>query len=245
MGNLNGLGLKWMLKKCLQCQLAIFECDDIHFSRLCGPGLFWPRLLRLRGLRLPVRLERGALPGGGRRGEEMSAGLLRARSVGQWGGGVCLSGGVQGRGLQYRWVCCWERLTLTTLSAELCDLDCGPRGHCQAGHCVCQQGWEGDRCHLQLCDPRCTSHGMCSNGTCLCTNGWNGLHCTLEGCPGNCNGHGTCSMPNYRQQWECLCESGWYGAGCEIRLEQRCDDKIDNDQGKSSAGTRSSSNDLL
>ena len=126
--------------------------------------------------------------------------------------------------------------TLSLLSSltptELCDLDCGPRGHCEAGGCVCNSGWHGERCHLQLCDPRCSNHGMCSNGTCLCTNGWNGLHCTLEGCPGNCNGHGTCSMPNYRQQWECLCESGWYGAGCQIRLEQRCDDRQDNDEGK-------------
>ena len=73
--------------------------------------------------------------------------------------------------------------------------------------------------------------GMCSNGTCLCTNGWNGKHCTLEGCPGNCNGHGTCSMPNYKQRWECMCESGWYGSGCDIRLEQNCDDKTDNDNG--------------
>ena len=73
--------------------------------------------------------------------------------------------------------------------------------------------------------------GMCSNGTCLCTNGWNGKHCTLEGCPGNCNGHGTCSMPNYKQRWECLCESGWYGPGCDIRLEQDCDEKVDNDNG--------------
>ena len=117
-------------------------------------------------------------------------------------------------------------------SVELCDLDCGARGHCEAGGCVCDQGWHGEHCDLQLCDSRCSAHGMCSNGTCLCTNGWNGLHCTLEGCPGNCNGHGTCSLPNYRQQWECLCESGWYGAGCQIRLEQRCDDKLDNDEGE-------------
>ena len=78
----------------------------------------------------------------------------------------------------------------------------------------------------------CRVTGMCSNGTCLCTNGWNGKHCTLEGCPGNCGGHGTCSMPNYKQRWECLCESGWYGPGCDIRLEQNCDDRVDNDKGE-------------
>ena len=115
---------------------------------------------------------------------------------------------------------------------ELCDKKCGEHGHCAGGACVCAAGWAGDTCSVATCDARCGQHGMCSNGTCLCTNGWNGRHCTLEGCPGNCNGHGTCSMPNYRQQWECLCESGWYGAGCQIRLEQRCDDKLDNDEGE-------------
>ena len=41
-------------------------------------------------------------------------------------------------------------------------------------------------------------------------------------------------MPNYAPpgSWECLCESGWYGPGCDIRLEQNCDDKQDNDKGK-------------
>ena len=84
-----------------------------------------------------------------------------------------------------------------------------------------------DRCVMPL-----HVTGMCSNGTCLCTNGWNGKHCTMEGCPGNCGGHGTCSMPNYKQRWECLCESGWYGPGCDIRLEQNCDDRVDNDKGE-------------
>ena len=49
-----------------------------------------------------------------------------------------------------------------------------------------------------------------------------------------CPPAGTCSMPNYAPpgSWECLCESGWYGPGCDIRLEQNCDDKQDNDKGK-------------
>jgi hypothetical protein len=83
---------------------------------------------------------------------------------------------------------------------------------------------------VQTCDLRCSAHGVCSNGTCLCTNGWNGKHCTLEGCPGNCNGHGTCTMPTYQMAWECMCQTGWYGPGCNIELEQRCDDKVDNDR---------------
>ena len=115
--------------------------------------------------------------------------------------------------------------------AEICDLNCGDHGQCEEGRCQCDEKWEGESCSVQQCDPRCSSHGMCSNGTCLCTNGWNGLHCTLEGCPGNCHGHGTCTT-TYKMGWECICESGWYGPGCDIQLEQTCDDKQDNDNGK-------------
>ena len=27
--------------------------------------------------------------------------------------------------------------------AEMCDLDCGDRGHCEGGVCVCDEGWRG------------------------------------------------------------------------------------------------------
>ena len=27
--------------------------------------------------------------------------------------------------------------------AEMCDLDCGERGHCEGGVCVCDEGWRG------------------------------------------------------------------------------------------------------
>ena len=46
-------------------------------------------------------------------------------------------------------------------SAELCDLECGEHGACEAGRCVCDQGWYGDTCGVQTCDPRCSQHGEC------------------------------------------------------------------------------------
>lgn len=55
--------------------------------------------------------------------------------------------------------------------SERCNLDCGPHGSCESGHCICQPGWEGSRCNEKQCDARCKDHGVCSNGTCLCTNG--------------------------------------------------------------------------
>ena len=27
--------------------------------------------------------------------------------------------------------------------SEMCDLDCGERGHCEGGVCVCDEGWRG------------------------------------------------------------------------------------------------------
>lgn len=38
--------------------------------------------------------------------------------------------------------------------SELCDLDCGPHGHCVGDSCVCNAGWSGEFCTLKQCDPR-------------------------------------------------------------------------------------------
>ena len=81
----------------------------------------------------------------------------------------------------------------------LCSLDCGQHGQCQGSGCVCQNGWEGNRCQHRSCDPRCTLHGQCKNGTCICQTGFNGKHCTLPACNpisvkrgSLCSGHGSC-----------------------------------------------------
>ncbi|RZF37225.1 hypothetical protein LSTR_LSTR014116 [Laodelphax striatellus] len=104
-------------------------------------------------------------------------------------------------------------------SRELCDLDCGPHGHCVADSCICNDGWGGE----------CNEHGQCKNGTCLCVTGWNGRHCTMEGCPNSCSGHGQCRV-NLDSLWECRCSEGWDGADCSVLLEQSCSDGRDNDK---------------
>ena len=101
---------------------------------------------------------------------------------------------------------------------------------CEDTACVCEAGWRGHRCEEQDCDARCSLHGQCKNGTCLCVAGWNGLHCTLEGCPRGCSGHGGCKA-NFRGEWKCHCHEGWEGPDCSVRLETRCDDGYDDDQG--------------
>ena len=91
--------------------------------------------------------------------------------------------------------------TLTSLYSylALCSLDCGANGQCQGSGCVCQEGWEGNRCQHRSCDSRCSSHGQCKNGTCICQTGFNGKHCSLPACihPAMrqislCSGHGIC-----------------------------------------------------
>uniref|UniRef100_A0A1B6CCY7 Tenascin-like protein n=1 Tax=Clastoptera arizonana TaxID=38151 RepID=A0A1B6CCY7_9HEMI len=114
-------------------------------------------------------------------------------------------------------------------SRELCDLDCGPHGHCVGDACLCNPGWSGEYCNMKQCDPRCNEHGQCKNGTCLCVTGWNGKHCTQEGCPNSCSAHGQCRV-NQDSQWECKCSDGWDGKNCNILLEQSCSDSRDNDK---------------
>ncbi|XP_069696130.1 teneurin-m isoform X2 [Periplaneta americana] len=114
-------------------------------------------------------------------------------------------------------------------SRELCDLDCGPHGHCVGDSCMCNAGWAGEYCNLKQCDPRCNEHGQCKNGTCLCVTGWNGRHCTMEGCPNSCSGHGQCRV-NSDGAWECRCYDGWDGRDCSVALEQSCSDGRDNDK---------------
>lgn len=104
---------------------------------------------------------------------------------------------------------------------------------CEDSSCVCEAGWRGSRCGEKDCDSRCSFHGQCKNGTCLCVAGWNGLHCTLEGCPNGCSNHGSCKA-NFRGEWSCHCHPGWEGPDCSVRLETRCDDGYDDDQGKNS-----------
>ncbi|XP_044730762.1 teneurin-m isoform X2 [Chrysoperla carnea] len=124
---------------------------------------------------------------------------------------------------------CEPRWSGEDCSRELCDLDCGPHGHCVSDACQCNTGWSGEFCNMKQCDSRCNEHGQCKNGTCLCVTGWNGKHCTMEGCPNGCSGHGQCRA-NADGAWECRCNDDWDGKDCSVLLEQSCNDGRDNDK---------------
>ena len=123
-----------------------------------------------------------------------------------------------------------------TCSVATCDARCGQHGMCSNGTCLCTNGWNGRHCTLEGCPGNCNGHGMA-----VCLEQFHdsfhniGTSHSLLLTRVTCTPAGTCSMPNYAPpgSWECLCESGWYGPGCDIRLEQNCDDKQDNDKGKS------------
>ena len=119
---------------------------------------------------------------------------------------------------------------LSFLTGRWTDLRISFLSRCEDSSCVCEAGWRGPRCGEKDCDARCSFHGQCKNGTCLCVAGWNGLHCTLEGCPNGCSNHGSCKA-NFRGEWSCHCHPGWEGPDCSVRLETRCNDGYDDDQG--------------
>ena len=86
----------------------------------------------------------------------------------------------------------------------------------------------------RTCDPRCSLHGTCHDGQCQCHQGWHGTFCTLDGCPNACHGHGECVHQHHQATqapWSCQCSSGWTGSDCSIKLEESCDDDVDNDEG--------------
>ncbi|XP_077984531.1 teneurin-3-like [Glandiceps talaboti] len=109
------------------------------------------------------------------------------------------------------------------------DSDCVHHEECRMNRCVCQEGWTGDDCMTPYCQPSCDpDHGACVEGECKCQPGWNGKQCTIEACPNACNGHGECSWID--NKWGCFCRHLWRGEGCQVGVEDRCNDRRDNDQ---------------
>lgn len=68
---------------------------------------------------------------------------------------------------------------MSSVSTEVCSVDCGTHGVCMGGSCRCEEGWTGEACDQRVCSPLCVKHGTCKDGKCECHQGWNGEHCTI------------------------------------------------------------------
>ena len=118
--------------------------------------------------------------------------------------------------------------------ADLCTFPeivrCGEHGECDAGTCICLDGFSGTHCQIQpdQCiypEPvDCGHHGDCSAGACQCRDGYTGSRCEVrpDPCmypePVECGRHGTCaSLPNGVAY--CACEDEYEGEHCEMVLQ--------------------------
>jgi len=92
---------------------------------------------------------------------------------------------------------------------DLCEnVDCGDHGSCQAGICVCTDGFTGPSCETAppCYGVDCNNHGSCnpSNNQCVCEGNWDGATCNVDLCENiSCGERGTCV------RGQCQCEAGW------------------------------------
>ena len=113
------------------------------------------------------------------------------------------------------------------VTCYLPDLDeliaCNGHGKCEAGKCVCDDGFVGFDCSGQPCPQSpgpdgsmvsCNApHGQCdfTSGECTCEPGYEGDGCAKKLiCENDCSGHGTCA-----NEGQCSCADGWSGSSCD------------------------------
>jgi hypothetical protein len=100
---------------------------------------------------------------------------------------------------------------------------CGAHGVCADGKCLCEPGFEGERCDIRNdCSPPCeAAGGFCGagangKGQCICKPGFGGARCQGKVCSKTCHGRGACL------DGQCQCEKGWTGADCEKGCPADC-----------------------
>ena len=129
--------------------------------------------------------------------------------------------------------------------ARVCNLDCGRHGVCDlaSGACVCDRGFEGDRCEVNIDDcanalvgpDACLNGGTCIDGlatfTCECAAGFSGWLCQsdMDECASHpCMNGATCieSSSDRRiapQAFWCKCASGFGGEECGVDIDECAD----------------------
>lgn len=115
-------------------------------------------------------------------------------------------------------------------------VDCGSRGRCADGGCICELGFSGEPCSADECaEVRCRNGGICYQASdvrseagpahatlasewsgslgavCACAAGYAGKLCECM----DCGEHGTC-----QDDGRCTCDKGFVGLHCEIDINE-------------------------
>lgn len=116
------------------------------------------------------------------------------------------------------------------------EAQCGPNGVCADGKCLCEPGFEGERCDRRNdCEPACDAkHGFCGagpngKGKCHCEKGFGGASCQGKLCDKGCMGRGLCL------DGACQCRDAWFGTDCEKGCPDDCTGRgacVEDDQGR-------------
>ena len=168
------------------------------------------------------------------------------------GHGECVADG-EPHDFNRRWACkCSSGWSGADCSQPACPNDCGGRGECLNGKCICKSSFGGEGCELKnLCGSNCErlnkKYGYCDEEKleCICKKGWEGFDCLYEA-QGPCNGNNCgrsgeaepcmndCTGPKHGTCVDavCRCKPGFYGPDCSSRTcpgdcsgRGTCDDK--------------------